>query len=281
MSQATQVVLDNLNAQVSQINVDITAALVAGHATASLRKKLAALQDELFVAQARHEADLSAAPARHDADQAAAQAKADLTAEERAAPLVHDANVYVNAELAKIGSDLRLADDDQRFAAVAGGVVRAQMAIEAIDRRFEESNAKFANAREQLAKLQQKHDDLVAARRSGDTSDKTASALYAVSLDKEALQDIVGSAPVRGSNVNEKAFLDARLAEFKTAKDKEILKVAREDIARLEEAYISRVRGLDTFARLKTLVIGGSIFSTVTIGTKISYMIRNSALPTT
>ncbi|TCG08848.1 hypothetical protein BZM27_09360 [Paraburkholderia steynii] len=48
--------LEALNDQISTTNVAINAALVAGQATAPLRKKLQALQDDLSAAQARHEA---------------------------------------------------------------------------------------------------------------------------------------------------------------------------------------------------------------------------------
>src|SRR6185437_10059253 len=163
MSQATQAVLEALNDQISTTNVAINAALVAGQATAPLRKKLQALQD-----------DLSAAQARHEAAQADAHAAALRTAEDDAAALVLAANAEVNTALQAIGANLRLADDDQRFAAAARGVTFAQLAVDAVVSKIHETNAQFAAVHEQLVKVSAKHDELLALRQGGDTSDKTA-----------------------------------------------------------------------------------------------------------
>lgn len=268
MSQATQAVLDALNDQISTTNVAITAALVAGQATAPLRKKLQALQDDLAAAQARHEADL-----------ADAQADAVRSAEDDAAALVRSANADVNTALKAIGADLRLADDDQRFAAAARGVTFAQIAVDAAESKFSEAYAKFEQVHEQIDKVSAKHNELVAARRAGDNSDKTAAALYATSIDLGALEGLAASVPVGGQAVTEREALARAMTDFVSHKNEAIIELAREDIARVEETFISRVRGLDKYARSNRLINGGSIYSVIKPGEKISYMVRTGSLP--
>ncbi|TAM06391.1 MAG: hypothetical protein EPN70_05975 [Paraburkholderia sp.] len=260
--------LDALNDQISTTNVAINAALVAGQATAPLRKKLQALQDDLASAQARHEA------ARADAHAAARRA-----AEDDAAALVLAANAEVNAAMQAIGADLRLADDDQRFAAAARGVAFAQLAVDAVLSKFHESNAKFDAVHEQLAKVSAKHDELLALRQGGDTSDKTAAALYACSLDRAALQGLADSAPVAGEDATERAFLANAMADFNKHKRDAIIDLAREDIERVEETFLARVRGLDSYARSNRLISGGSIFSVFKPGEKLSFMLRTGRVP--
>jgi hypothetical protein len=268
MSQATQVVLDNINAQIAQTNVDINAALVAGNATVTPRKRLTTLQSDRADAQARHEAHLA------DAHAAAAR-----TAEDDAAALVLAANAEVNTALKAIGADLRLADDDQRFAAAARGVTFAQLAVDAVVSKFNEAYSKFEAVDEQLAKVSAKHDELVAARRAGDASDKTAAALYAASIDLQALQGLAASAPVGGQAVTERAFLNNAMAEFSKQKCDAILDLAREDIARVEETFLARVRSLNFYVRSNRLINGGSIFSVFKPGEKLSYMLRTGSVP--
>lgn len=268
MSQATQAVLEALNDQISTTNVAINVALAAGQATAPLRKKLQALQDELATAQARHEA------AQADAHAAAVRAT-----EDDAAALVLAANAEVNTALQAIGADLRLDDDDQRFAAAARGVTFAQLAVDAVESKFHEANAKFDAVHEQLAKISAKHDELVAARRAGDTSDKTASALYACSIDRQALEGLAASAPVGGQAVTERAFLANAMADFSKQKRDAILELAREDIAHVERMFLARVRGLDKYARSNRLINGGSIFSVFKPGEKLSFMLRTGSVP--
>ncbi|REG61553.1 hypothetical protein B0G80_4406 [Paraburkholderia sp. BL6669N2] len=268
MSQATQAVLDALNEKIGTVNVSINQALVAGQATAPLRKKLQELQG-----------DLSAARARHETAQADAHAAALRTAEDDAAALVLAANAEVNDALQAIGTDLRLADDDQRFAAAARCVTFAQLAVDAVVSKFHEANAKFDQVHEQLAKVSAKHDELLALRQGGDTSDKTAAQLYACSLDRAALQGLADSAPVAGNAVTERAFLVNAQADFAKQKSNAIIGLAREDIARVEDLFIARVRGLDNFARSNRLINGGSIFSVIKPGEKISYMMRTGSLP--
>ncbi|CAE6724858.1 hypothetical protein [Paraburkholderia nemoris] len=268
MSQATKSVLGALNDQISATNVAINTALVAGQATAPLRKKLQSLQD-----------DLAAAQARHEAAQADAQAAAARAAEDDAAAMVLAANREVNEALKEIGADLRLADDDQRFAAAARGVTFAQLAVDAIVSQFNEAHAKFDSVHEQLAKVTAKHDELVAARRAGDNSDKTAASLYAASIDLQALQGLAASGPVCGQAVTERAFLANAEAEFGKQKRDAIIDLAREDIARVEETFLARVRGLDKYARSNRLIVGGSIFSVFRPGEKIAFMMRTGALP--
>ena len=222
MSQATQAVLDALNDQVSATHVAINTALVAGQATAPLRKKLQALQD-----------DLSAAQAHHDAAQADAHAAATREAEDAAAAMALAANAEVNEALKEVGADLRLADDDQRFTAAARGVTFAHLAVDAVESKFQEARAKFDAVHEQLAKVTAKHEELLAARRAGDTSDKTAAQLYACSVDREALQGLADSALVGGQAVTERAFLANAQAHLEKQKRDAILDLAREDIARV------------------------------------------------
>jgi hypothetical protein len=268
LSQATQVVLDSIADQISATNASINQALVAGHATAPLRKKLQTLQDDLAAAQARHEADL-----------ADAQADAVRAAEGDAAAMVLQANVEVNDALKAIGADLRLADDDQRWAPAARGVAFAQLAVDAVESKFADAYSKFEAVHDQINKVSAKHAELIAARRAGDNSDKTAAALYATSIDLQALQGLAASAPVGGQAVTERAFLANAMADFNKQKREAIIDLAREDIARVEEMFLDRVRGLDFYARSNRLINGGSIFSVIKPGEKISYMLRTGSLP--
>ncbi|TCG08849.1 hypothetical protein BZM27_09365 [Paraburkholderia steynii] len=185
----------------------------------------------------------------------------------------------MNTALQAIGADLRLADDDQRFGAAARGVTFAQLAVDAVVSKFHEANAKFAAVHEQLAKVSAKHDELLALRQGGDTSDKTAAQLYACSLDRAALQGLADSAPVAGEAANERAFLANEMAAFNRQKSDAIIDLAREDIARVEETFLARVRGLDSYARSNRLINGGSIFSVFKPGEKLSFMLRTGRVP--
>src|SRR5260370_16919268 len=133
MSEATLVVLENLNGKTAATRADIDAALIAGNATATLRKRLSTL-----------ESDLAAAQARHESSHADAHAEAVSAAEDTAVSMARAANAYVNSALASMGADLRLADDDQRFAPAAQGVMHRQLAVHAIQTQYAPPHAKFA-----------------------------------------------------------------------------------------------------------------------------------------
>lgn len=268
MSEATQVVLDSLNAQLTALGADIDAALVAGNSTATLRKRQASLQSDLADAQARHDADIASATA------AARQA-----ANDDAAAMALQATHEVNRALAAIGAELRLSDDDHRFITAAQAITFAQLAVEDAEAKFDAAYSKTEQVEEQLDKVKQKHADLIAARRAGDESDKTAAALYATSIDLAALQALADAAPVRGHATTEREFLSRAKAEFAKQKNDSILDLARQDIANVENTFVERVRGLDQFARSNRLILGGSVFSVVKPGERISYMLRTGSIP--
>ena len=186
MSEATLVVLDSLNAQISATRAEIDSALIAGNATVTLRKRLLTLESELATAQARHESS-----------HADAHAAAVSATEDTAISMARAANEHVNSALASMGAELRLDADDLRFLAGARGVTHRQLAVDEIEGKHAAAHAKFDKVHEQLDKVAAKHDELVAARRAGDTSDKTAAQLYAVAQDKAQLESIAGSAPGR------------------------------------------------------------------------------------
>lgn len=268
MSEATLVVLENLNAQISATRADIDAALVAGQSTATLRKRLSTLESDLATAQSRHEAS--------DADKHAAAVSA---AEDTAIAMAHAANEHVNSALASMGATLRLDADDQRFLAGARGVTHRQLAVHEIEGKHAAAYAKYDRVHEQLGKVAAKHGELLAARRAGDTSDKTAAQLYAVAQDKQQLEQIAGSAPAPVNATTERQFLANATADFAKQQSDAILDLAREDIARIENAYIERVRGLDHYARSNRLVVGGSVFSVIKLGERLSYLLRTGQIP--
>lgn len=268
MSQATQFVLDNLSAQIAATRVDIDSALISGNATATLRKRLSTL-----------ESDHAAAQSRHESAHADAHAQAVSAAEDAAATMARTASANVNRALAAIGSELRLADDDHRFLDGARSVMHRQLAVDEVESKYEAAYAKFVRVHEQLSKVTQKHDELVAARHAGDVSDKTASQLYATAQDKQQLESIAGSAPARANASNERAFLANAKADFAKQQSDAILDLASGDIARLENAYIERVRGLDHYARSNRLINGGSVFSVLKLGERLSYLLRTGSIP--
>jgi len=186
MSEASQLFIDSLNAQISATRADIDAALIAGNVTATLRKRLSTLESDHAQAQARHESS-------HADPHAAAVA----AAEDAAIAMARPANEHVNGALAAMGAELHLADDDNRFLDAARGVTHRQLAVHEIEGKHAGAYAKYDRVDEQIAKVTAKHDELVAARRAGDTSDKTAAQLYAVAQDKAQLESIAGSAPAR------------------------------------------------------------------------------------
>lgn len=268
MSEATQVVVDSLNAQIAAVGVEIDTALVAGNSTATLRKRQASLQS-----------DLAAAQARHDADVAGAKAAARQAAQDDAAATAVQANHEVNRALASIGAEIRLADGDERFVAVAQGITFAKLAIDEIESQFDAAHAKFEKVHQQLAKVTAKHDDLAAARRAGDESDKTAAALYAASIDLAALQALANATPMRGHATTERQLLASLENDFTKQKNDSILELARQDIANVENTFIERVRRLNKYARSERLINGGSVFSVIKPGERISYMLRTGSIP--
>jgi len=268
MSEATQTVIDSLSVQIASTKADIDAALIAGNATATLRKRLSTLETDLATAQARHEAS-----------HADAHAAAVSAAEDTAISMARSANEHVNSALASMGAELRLDADDQRFLAGARGVTHRQLAVHEIEGKHASAHAKFDAVHEQLAKITAKHAELLAARHAGDQSDKTAAALYAVAQDKAQLESIAGSAPAPVNAVTDRQFLANAIADFSKQRSDAILSLAREDIARVENAYIERVRELDHYARSNRLINGGSVFSVIKLGERLSYLLRTGSIP--
>ena len=79
--------------------------------------------------------------------------------------------------------------------------------------------------------------------------------------------------------MTERQFLANARADFAKQQSAAILDLAREDIARVENAYIERVRGLDQYPRSNHLINGGSVFSVVKLGERLSYLLRTGSIP--
>jgi len=149
------------------------------------------------------------------------------------------------------------------------GVTHRQLAVHEIEGKHAAAHAKFDAVHEQLSKVTAKHDELVAARRAGDTSDKTAAQLYAVAQDKQQLESIAGSAPAPVMPLQSVSSWRMRAPIFaKQQSDRSSTWLAKTSNAS-RVLTSNAFAGLDRYARLESPGRRGSIFSVVKIGEKI------------
>jgi hypothetical protein len=266
----TQVVIQSINAEMSGVQQQLNAAVLANVDTTKLRRKLAGLQDDLRTAQEKERADRQA-----DATREAAAAV------ETAASIAAEAVDRINTKLAEINVTHRVTTDDARITAIAHGIAVALQAHSKVASRIDEAHAAVERIEKRVSACVARRQAITAARLEGKSNDREAAEYMALGADIDALNAMLLPAQADLSRIDSsegKAELNRVRAELGQLEGSILIDAANAHVAEIEESLLTAIGTLYNVARAHDPRSASTVRSVYRMNERLDFFFRTGVL---